>query len=452
MIHTINLKEYDEIIQQVIPLVNNDNVSEIMKPQLKYQLNQIMNGLIKIRGSNSRIPRSINWIGSAWKWLAGSPDATDWDNLLKAQNQLATNNNKQYKINHEVMALTNEIIRQYNHILKQLENKADINFEQVLFNKLGIIKEAINEIVLAIELAKRGIVNTNLLSQSNIEHIIKEVDTLPYSNDVEAVEFADPKVITNGQTVLYILSLPKTNDMVYDHLIVRPTIKNQTQVYLQYQELLVSIRNNSSIFGIKSKCNNINKAVFCKANTLEKLEDNHCMNQLIRGVDAKCDFQFNQGEVIELINPNTIFLTNFNGTIKGEHVNKHLTGSFLVQYRNETICIKDQNFTSTQIDTSQVLPAYLQTNLSRTSMKHSFDYLHILHLNNTEKLQTLSSLNKASIAADATISFIILTTIVIVILITKKQCSTVSVAAVTQETACPIPPLRLNIDLRDVDL
>lgn len=37
------------------------------------------------------------------------------------------------------------------------------------------MKEAINEVVLAAELAKRGIVNTNLLSRAEILSIIKEI-------------------------------------------------------------------------------------------------------------------------------------------------------------------------------------------------------------------------------------------------------------------------------------
>ena len=58
-----------------------------------------LNELINV---NKRLTRSIDWIGSAWKWIAGNPDAADWNNILKSQEDVIENNNEQYKINKEL--------------------------------------------------------------------------------------------------------------------------------------------------------------------------------------------------------------------------------------------------------------------------------------------------------------------------------------------------------------
>ncbi|XP_037818405.1 uncharacterized protein LOC119608168 [Lucilia sericata] len=73
-----------------------------------------------------------------------------------------------------------------------------------------VIKEEVNEVMRAAQMAKGGIVNSNVLDREEIHRIIDEIATLPYSNELEAIEYADPRVCTNGSMILYVLSLPKT--------------------------------------------------------------------------------------------------------------------------------------------------------------------------------------------------------------------------------------------------
>lgn len=52
-------------------------------------------------------------------------------------------------------------------------------YEQILFHKLGLLKEEIGEIVLAGQLAKKGIVNSNPLDKADIANILSKTETLP---------------------------------------------------------------------------------------------------------------------------------------------------------------------------------------------------------------------------------------------------------------------------------
>jgi len=75
-------------------------------------------------------------------------------------------------------------------------------------HKAMILLKQVDEITRACQLAKASVVNTNLLDQKEVETLLAETRSLPYQNVVEAVEFAEPSILTNGTCLLYVLALP----------------------------------------------------------------------------------------------------------------------------------------------------------------------------------------------------------------------------------------------------
>ncbi|XP_050745814.1 uncharacterized protein LOC127011778 [Drosophila biarmipes] len=57
--------------------------------------------------------------------------------------------------------------------------------------------------------------------------------SLPYQNVVEAVEFAEPSIFTNGTCLLYVMALPKVVDIRYKLMLLYPTITEGKQVVLE---------------------------------------------------------------------------------------------------------------------------------------------------------------------------------------------------------------------------
>lgn len=404
LVHVINLTDYEDLIDRIATSLNSIDPASNLRPQLIHQTKQIKQLLSELKAQKSRSRRSVDWIGSAWKWIAGSPDATDWDQIIKSQNQIIDNNNQQYKINNELMNTAHEILKEYNKIVDLLHDDSEEKTHQILFNRLTLIKEEIKEIIRAAQLAKAKIINTNLLDKEEIGRLVAEIETLPYSNDIEAIEYAEPQMIAKESIILYVISIPKTSKQDYNHIAVRSTIRNDKQIHLEYNELLV---NQNEIFGITRKCKPFRDTTLCEKNCLKEINNDHCINQLIRGLNAGCDYQFNKNQVIETLNDNTIFLSNFNGTIFYNNTNKYLEGSFLIQYSNETIRIKNTTFISREIKKTQVLPAVLQTNITERSMKIDTGYLHNLHLNNVNQLQKLFTKHQKAAFIDLGIIFII---------------------------------------------
>lgn len=446
IVHVLDLTNYETMLRKIMPIIQQINDTSILKPQLKHQMDRTIDLLQQLKGENPRAKRSINWIGSAWKWIAGTPDATDWDSVLSSQNNIVTNNNQQYKINKEIMSVTNQIIKNYNKILDQINDKPNDMYEQMIFNKLSIIKEAISEIILATQLARKGITNTNLLNRVEINRIIQEVESLPYTNEVEAIEYAEPMVISKGSIILYVLSFPKTNKEEYNRISIRSTVRNNKQIYLEFKEILI---DQEHIFGIKEHSNIINTTLY-KNSQLQQLPKDHCISQLIRDQTAKCDFRFNENQIIEELSEDTIFLTNFQGQIISSNFSRHLNGSFIIQYFNETIFINNQTFTNTGIKTTQVLPPLLQPNTIEKNIKIELEYLHHLHLNNTNKLKMLHSSSKTSIIMDISIISIIILIIALLLLKYRnksKQLIVIQKAEKRQENLpqnCTIEPIKLK--------
>lgn len=77
---------------------------------------------------------------------------------------------------------------------------------------MQVVKEEIINIEYAIHWAKAHIVNSYILSNSeiNVTEAILQNEDFPYINIDEALEFAEVRIATNGNNIVYIVNLPTT--------------------------------------------------------------------------------------------------------------------------------------------------------------------------------------------------------------------------------------------------
>lgn len=148
--------------------------------------------------------------------MAGSPDASDWSAILKEQDTEAKNNNQQIRINTRLFDATHEMVGNINNIISKVNSmEGDLQATTTILHKAIILAGQAKEIARACQLAKTGVVNTNLLDHGELEAILDEVDNLPYQNAIEAVEFSRPSILSNGTMLLYVLAFPKVLDREY---------------------------------------------------------------------------------------------------------------------------------------------------------------------------------------------------------------------------------------------
>lgn len=443
IIHLINLTTFEEVLDKMDTDINRlIPKNSAYLPQLELQKSKIRNLLEQLQDKTPRKEkRSINWIGSAWKWLAGNPDATDWDSIVAENNKLSTNNNRQYHINEYLTKVTDTLIDNYNKIIGVINTNTTEKYEQIIFNKLSLLKEEIGEIVLAGQLAKRGIVNSNLLSKIEISDILSKIESLPFRNELQAIEFAEPMMLVKKSVLLYVVCLPQTEGTTFNNIIVKSTIKNNKRIHLSFSNLFISQHLQ---FGIIGKCIEIDETILCKRSQLQKLTKDDCVLKLLNGEKVKCDFNYESRPIVELINESTLFLTNYVGNITyGRHF-RNLNGSFLINFFNESIEVDNLKYTNWESKTYHILPPLLQNNLTEGEIKLDLQYLHKLHLDNVEKLSSISSNDGLFLGSNLTILLIGATINLILFAFLRQQSKNKKKILIPS-----FEPLKLNIPIVD---
>ncbi|XP_065356226.1 probable cyclin-dependent serine/threonine-protein kinase DDB_G0292550 [Calliphora vicina] len=97
LIHVIEPDNLQNLINKIHQTLNyNVSQSHPLYPFLSHEANQLQNHLNRIK---PRIKRSLDFIGSAWKWIAGNPDHADFQIIEQKINNALENNNNRIKNN-----------------------------------------------------------------------------------------------------------------------------------------------------------------------------------------------------------------------------------------------------------------------------------------------------------------------------------------------------------------
>lgn len=408
LVHVINLKKLEEPLEKMALVVKNEIKERERRVVAEHHLDQIKERFSLLKGRTAtRKTRSINWLGSAWKWLAGNPDATDWNKVMQNEEDLAENSNQQFKINERVLGITDDITRKINWVISssnnQIASSNEAKFEQDLINEIMVIKEEVSEIVRACQMARSGIVNTNLLDREEINRVITGVETLPYTNEIEALQYGTPSVYTNDTMLLYVLSMPKLSKVEYNLILTRPSIVHGKQVDLRFEKMLV---NHEETYGMLTKCLSISNLTVCEEKDLEKVAEDDCIARLLKGGHAACTFRSNTAEIVELVKEDTIFVTNFKGRLIAGGTTKELSGTYVIQMNNETVQLNNRTFSSLVATSLQVLPAVL-TNITAAAHRIDIEYVHDISVRNIKLLGALTKKFKFSSAIDAVLLLLI---------------------------------------------
>lgn len=422
LIHTINMDEYQELIDNLEETLHQKvNQSHFLYPFLRHELKELQEYLDRLKPKSKR---SLNFLGSAWKWIAGSPDHDDFEILEKKTNKMLRNNNKQVVINilsienfKEITKITNEILRNIN---SSSTNSIKEQAITVLKYKLDIIKEEIINIQYAMHWAKIGIINSFILSYTEI-NIIKDVintDSIQFVNLEQAFEFAEVKIASNHDSIVYIISIPTTNVNSCNEILVKP-IKYEKHVNkIIYNKILIC---DNVIFGVKNACKNYNNLTICNRKNLENLDNDTCLARLIKSESANCSLINNRNiPTVDEISPGTILLNNFNGTILINKEPRNLTGTFLVQFHNESVSISDQIYNSFETAQMKPLPAILQPRNPKPNIEEelSLEMVKEMQLNNTEAIDLLNRKNVQNSGINLGIA---LTAMLVLILVIVKS-------------------------------
>lgn len=145
---------------------------------LRDQTQQI-NRLLQVLRINRRHARSLDFIGTALKLIAGTPDRSDFDLLTTKGDMLIQNNNRQTTINSALQDKINELTDRINKLQYEKATSNAIGGEEIVLFELMSARNSeiiflLDQLTLSITLAKANIVNPIILDNLEIEQLKKK--------------------------------------------------------------------------------------------------------------------------------------------------------------------------------------------------------------------------------------------------------------------------------------
>ena len=277
-IHRTNLTEYENIIMENENLSKNlsDPREVSMIPEQTREIERVLETLRRHR----RSARSIDILGSALKFVAGTPDHNDLISLETRIDLLVQNNDKQFIINSAIQDRINELtekintINNYQNSYNTIKQDDFILFEAVVMRNGEII--FFNNKALAIVL--ENIVHPAILDNTNFETKF-ESETAPVSvNDILRV--SNVLVLQNNCIIFYIIKFPIL-EYFCEFVKVYPVIHNNTIIKIEVNQAAECI---NSILPV-SDCIDIKTIKICRETA------NACLSEVMNNDSAFCSTQ-----------------------------------------------------------------------------------------------------------------------------------------------------------------
>lgn len=465
IIHAIDLDEYEKITLHLLSTMNIDIYKKHhLYPYISHELDQIQNLIENLRPRKSK--RSLDFIGSAWKWVAGNPDHEDFITIKEKVTNVLENNNRQVVINNLITERINNLTEVNNNLINLVKSDLEINNKMALdlSYKVKLLKEDLQNVNYAIHWAKAGIINSLILSRQEIKLALDTFrkENLPFTTAEEALNFSEIKIISNHNSFLYIVNIPITDYKIYDKIILKPVKRTKIATEVLHDKI---IKTDNEMYALKQDCKTSNFISVCKFENLINISNTSCIPKILKSLAAKCNATNTQHiPTVEEISPGIILLNNFNGTILIDTLPQTLNGTFLIKFDNLTLNIEGRPFVSKSKSKFQVLPAILHPLPNEEDLKKilSLEMLNELHINNTETLellQTESNINKFSsytLIAITSLMFLAITYLcrkhgnTKIIIENEKISQKPQLAEATQSTPNPEPPSSSKQKLNDI--
>lgn len=393
LIHDINIRQYQEATSEIESILDHNELKKnSLYPYIIHELSQLKDLLHNL---TPKVKRSINIIGTAWKWLAGTPDHEDFITIKQKINNVLENNNKQVIIN----SLFNDRINNITKIVNQIQYLAQNNqkygneFLESIQYKVKLLKEDLTNVNYAIHWAKSNVVNSMMLTSKEISLAIKNLDeeNLPYTTPEEALNFANVKIVTNKISLLYIVNIPITKRKLYHTTLIKPVKKNN--VIIETPHKIISDENFDEIYTPLDNCKINNDINICTQTNLISLKENSCITNILKSRESICNKLINHKiPSVEEISSGILLVNDFNGTITINDTPRFISGTYIIKFNNTTIAINDLTFTSTIRSTIQVLPAILHPTPRENKYREvlSLELMKEIHINNTKHIRLLA--------------------------------------------------------------
>lgn len=403
LIHLIDLEQLETELYKIREHTINDLKESYLYHTLTHEIVQAFTALSTLTSKYRKV-RSINWIGSAWKFVAGNPDHDDLTMIENNLNSLITNNNDQVIVNKQLQSRINNLTTISNMLTNSIKKDNNFNNEIAtsLQNQVRLIKEEIVNIKYAIQWAKINVINTLLLNEFELNEVNKifQKNNITSLSIEEMLEFVDVSVLHNKTAIIYIIKIPELDPTTYQDMLIKPVIKNNSIVHLETNEIFIA---QKEIINVPKNCKISNYLKICKKESTVNLKQTKCIAKLIEGKEALCDFSNAEHiQEIEEIDGSLILLNNYTGNLIHNNITYNLKGTYLVHFWNDTVQINSKQFNNKE--KSILKPGTPIIQMSPIEVERlkilSLESLEALNIKNTKHLNNItthSTINRIAI-------------------------------------------------------
>lgn len=335
ILHHIDTKEITNILLEM-----RNDLKMLYKNEQIFLNNEIeilLSKLKSITPINRQKRGLINIVGNAYKYLFGTMDNTDQEDITNHFNTVDTNIhnsitglNQQIKINdhfNKTIQLIKETLTQnqqsemyhFNGLHKSVKDvlKRNIYLEKLLI--LTTIKTHIEHIQSYIATAQNRISDASILTKQEIDD---------YDINISKIKYLRTAILEKNNDLIFLVKIPKNFEIIRILTII--PMPNQNK------EIEAEIE---SIFHYNNKTYEYKENSYINECKISK----HCTT------DKTCKLITNNDTEIVNINEDIIIVKNAkNDTITSDYNNTNniLNGNFLIQYNNCSLKIANQNFSN----------------------------------------------------------------------------------------------------------
>lgn len=329
--------------------------------------------------THHRVARSLDFLGSMLKVVAGTPDARDLERSRFTETQLINAHNRQVEINNRVQSQINQLTVTVNTILKAAKDSQidSGHLYETLLARDRMLMMELQNLMLAVTLAKLKIVSPNILDHADLKSVWLEEPTDTPIGDLMSV--SSVKVLQSVNALHFIIRFPKIK-FSCKKIIIFPV--EQKGFTLRIDDNIIA-ECDGGIYMVEN-CTASPGASFCRLSS-----ESSCARELHAGGVAHCETQpSNLGPVtyvddgIVIVNDQPAKVQVDNGTevwIRGTH---------LITF-DERATINGTSFTNRNNVRSKVpgVARFPLLNITANQNVLSLPYLHRLSERNLETIR-----------------------------------------------------------------
>jgi len=280
--------------------------------------------LLSVLKIHHRMARSLDFLGTALKVIAGTPDAADFDMLKVSEARLIESNNRQAIINTQTQNKINELTEAVNKIIKAKQNNIvdTSHLYEVLLARNRILITEIQNVMLTVTLAKANIINPAIFNQNDLKSVFVDHPTeVPI---ISLLEASNIRVLQSDSIIHVLIAYPK----------IKTICKKVTIFPVSHQHTILQLKENtvaecnSDVLAI-TDCVPTTYASFCKLATHDT-----CARGLHAGSTALCETQGSHLSPITLIDDGVIIMNECPAKVSTDDGPEIVTnGSHLITFK-----------------------------------------------------------------------------------------------------------------------